>query len=157
MHGTREYRTWHGMIKRCTNPNDPSYANYGGRGIRVHDRYRFGEAGMHAIEYLVADIGRRPDGHVIDRINNDGDYCPGNLRWATLKESNQNKRHPNRAWYSAKHRAEFTERMRLNWLNPEWCAAQAERRRRQGHKEMDPNKRAAQIEWRQRRKQKELL
>jgi hypothetical protein len=82
------------MWQRCTDPNSISYADYGGRGITVCERWR-------KFENFLADMGERPGGkrgsadhHSIDRIDNDGNYEPGNCRWATPKEQRANQRHP---------------------------------------------------------------
>ncbi len=82
-----EYRVWAHMIGRCHNENDAAYDNYGGRGIVVCERWR----GSY-VDFLT-DMGRRPsDSHQIDRIDNDGDYEPGNCRWATFDQQCRNKR-----------------------------------------------------------------
>ena len=73
---------------RCTNPNVPNYENYGGRGIRFSDVF-IGRAG--ALRFL-AEVGLPPRNHTLDRIDNDGHYEPGNVRWATRKQQNLNRR-----------------------------------------------------------------
>ncbi len=87
-----EYMSWLSAISRCENPKRRSWPLYGGRGIRMCDRWR------QSFEAFLADMGRRPTHqHSLDRINNDGDYEPGNCRWATPKEQAQNRRAPRSA------------------------------------------------------------
>jgi hypothetical protein len=96
--GTPEYRAWTGMIRRCTNKRDKRWVDYGGRGIAVCDRWR-----SSYLEFL-ADVGRRPTPqHSLDRFpNNDGNYEPGNVRWATAKQQVANRRPvPRKAWREA--------------------------------------------------------
>jgi hypothetical protein len=81
-----EYKVWAAMIQRCSNPNNADYPDYGGRGIRVCDRWlKFAN--------FYADMGPRPSPqHSIDRIDNDGNYALGNCRWATAADQRANQR-----------------------------------------------------------------
>jgi hypothetical protein len=83
---TPEYRTWASMIRRCTNPNEDNYPAYGGRGITVCDRWR------GSFEAFLKDMGPRPQGTSIDRIDGSAGYEPANCRWATQKEQMRNTR-----------------------------------------------------------------
>ncbi len=85
MHATKIYSTWRGMIDRCDNPNRDSFYNYGGRGIKVCERW-------YKFENFIEDMGIPKEGLTIDRINNDGNYEPGNCRWVTIQENLKNRR-----------------------------------------------------------------
>ncbi len=89
MHGktrTKEYKVWLEMRRRCSDPSIPNYHLYGGRGIRVCERWEL-------FANFIADMGMRPSsGHSIDRIDNDGNYEPGNCRWADRTTQSWNKR-----------------------------------------------------------------
>lgn len=86
MSKTRIYHIWRGMMDRCENSSLPSWEYYGGRGIRVCERWR------ESFVVFLKDMGPRPDGMSIDRIDVNGNYEPGNCRWATIATQSRNKR-----------------------------------------------------------------
>lgn len=105
-HRTAEYRIWKLMKRRCLNPNHATYKYYGGRGVKVCERW------LHNFPNFLADVGRRPSAkHTLDRIDNAGDYAPDNCRWVTMKTQCNNRRVQEPYW--RKHRDECGECYRL--------------------------------------------
>ncbi len=99
--GTVEYSVYSGAKRRCNNPHEKGYKDYGERGIEF--RYQ-------SFEEFLADVGRRPSpAHSIDRIDTNGHYEPKNVKWSTTEEQNQNRR--NTRWITANGRTEC----RLKW------------------------------------------
>lgn len=89
MTGSDSYSSWASMKSRCLNPNDSTYDLYGGRGITIHSDW----LGPTGFETFLSDMGPRPaKSHTLDRINVDGNYEPGNCRWATPVEQGRNRR-----------------------------------------------------------------
>lgn len=85
MGNTRENRIWRAMKTRCNNPNAENYYKYGGRGVRVCNRWNL-------FCNFYADMGPCPVGFSIDRIDNDGDYKKSNCKWSSIREQSGNKR-----------------------------------------------------------------
>ena len=98
MTGTPTYQIWQGMKRRCDNPNTEDYRNYGGRGIRVCDRWQ-------TFEPFLSDMGLQLPGLTIDRIDVNGHYSPENCRWATMTEQQNNRRNTRRVLFDG---AEYT-------------------------------------------------
>lgn len=85
MRFTKEYFTWSSMLQRCYSEGNPAFKNYGARGIRVWSKW-------HKFENFYADMGAKPEGVDLDRIDNNKGYSPKNCRWATRKENIRNTR-----------------------------------------------------------------
>lgn len=92
---TKIYRIWLGMIKRCYGINSHSYKRYGGRGIKVCKRW-------HKFENFYADMGERPDGKSLDRINNNKGYSKSNCRWADIYTQANNRRDVKKYFFEGK-------------------------------------------------------
>lgn len=84
MYGTPTYISWYSMLSRCRNPKTIGFANYGGKGITVSKRW-------YKFENFYIDMGHRPEGTSLERINNDRGYSKVNCRWATPKEQANNQ------------------------------------------------------------------
>lgn len=96
------YHTWENMRQRCNNPKHTAYKWYGGRGIKICKRW-------NNFALFVEDVGNKPEGMTLDRIDNNGNYEPGNVKWSTQKQQlrNQVLRESNKTgvkgvWYNAK-------------------------------------------------------
>lgn len=88
--GTLIYKEWSGMKRRCFNAHDKSFCNYGGRGITVCDRWRDSFEAFYDDVSILPHFGEK--GYSLDRIDNDGNYEPNNIRWATAKQQANNRR-----------------------------------------------------------------
>lgn len=94
--GTKTFKSWDSMLQRCLNPNAPDYRRYGGRGIRVDPRW------VASYDAFVSDMGQRPEGSSLDRVDVNGNYGPENCRWSTRSGQQRNKRNtPMLEWNGA--------------------------------------------------------
>jgi len=88
--GTHIHWIWKAMLDRCKNPKNKRYRRYGGRGIKVCDEWK----GNNGFSNFYACVGDKPSGKSLDRINNNGNYEPDNVRWATYKQQSLNRNVP---------------------------------------------------------------
>lgn len=104
------YITWISIKSRCSLPKTSGYENYGGRGIAVCARWK------SSFENFLEDMGEKPDGTSIERKDNDGDYEPGNCKWATSKEQNRNRRSNRKITYNGETKIliEWAEQLKMN-------------------------------------------
>lgn len=109
------YRKWHDIKRRCFNVNCSRYKDYGGRGITVCDKWR------NSFEAFYKDISKLPHfgeaGYTLDRIDNNGNYEPNNVRWATTKQQNNNTRNNHYITYNGKTQtiAQWAEELKINY------------------------------------------
>jgi hypothetical protein len=110
MSGTPAYKSWQKMLTRCNNSNDKRYNDYGGRGIKVCDRW-------YDFENFLQDMGERPKGMSIERIHNDSGYYPMNCKWATRKEQMRNRRNNYLVTYNGKTKplVDWAEELGINY------------------------------------------
>jgi len=116
------YQSWRTMKMRCQNPNYPRFKDWGARGIKVCERWQ------DFVNFL-EDMGEKPEGLTLDRIDNNGNYEPGNCRWATWKEQNQNRRNQHLfiamdsqgTMIASNNQSEFARQHGLNWRHINDC------------------------------------
>lgn len=107
----REYNSWASMRSRCGNSNDVKFHLYGGRGITVCDRWI-------SFEAFLADMGPRPSGTSLDRIDPNGHYCPGNCQWGKTTDQQKNRRHTVFLEQSDGSKIAFSEFAKGNGVSP---------------------------------------
>jgi hypothetical protein len=120
---SNEYKILRYMKDRCYNKNNSRYGDYGGRGIKVCERW------LHSVENFVADMGKRPSKkHSIDRIDNNGNYDPDNCKWSTVSEQNCNQRiRKDAVLFDGKNASSWAKELGISWR------AAYQRIKRNGH------------------------
>jgi len=129
---TPEYRSWMAMKHRCLRKDDVAYHRYGGRGIKVCDRW------LNSFENFLSDMGPRPNGKCLGRIDGNGDYTPENCQWETWEQQNDPSKKPYHTWLLrqrlyCQHPACFdklthaTRVVNLNGRDETWCDEHASR------------------------------
>lgn len=108
---SRTYVAWSNMKTRCLNPNRDAWKDYGGRGIKICERW-------FQFENFLNDMGRCPAGLTLERKNPNGDYEPGNCVWATVEEQSNNKRNTRWLTYAGKRQrlSEWAKELNVNWM-----------------------------------------
>ena len=130
------YKIWANIKQRCHNPDNPRYKDYGGRGITMCERW-------HTFEHFYADVGDRPDGLSLDRIDNNKGYEPGNVRWTNADTQNKNSRRATMLTYNGKTQCindwcreigiayvTYKRRIRMGWTQINAATTPADKRNR---------------------------
>lgn len=118
-----EHNIWRAMTARCRRPTHPAYKYYGARGITVCQEWQ------DSFEQFLADMGPRPAGLTLERINNDRGYCPENCKWATVADQAKNKRPvENRNFTAPRYRLDFDKAREIRQLIKTYAAEELAKR-----------------------------
>jgi len=115
MNRTTTHKSWEAMRQRCLNPSYSKYFLHGGRGIKICERWK------NSFPNFLLDMGLRPEGKTLDRIDNDGNYEPKNCRWATPREQANNRKQKSEVGFTGvtKRGKLYRARIRYNGINHE--------------------------------------